>query len=174
MDNANYHNPAVPNFDQLGPSNEELGKPIPFDDSDEPIVLDGIDEPGKPAVSHTPLDLGGPPAAPAAVPAGQGGARVAPAQRAVAPVARVAPAAPAPRPQAAAKPAGPVIASAGRISGVKTFFTKLHPGAIQFLDEQISIWLQKNPGISIKRTNVATGDVQSKKTEPNILITVWY
>ena len=66
------------------------------------------------------------------------------------------------------------IVSSDRIMGVKTFFTKLHPGAIEFLDEQITRWLNDNPGIVIKRTNTVTGMIQGKKTEPNIVITVWY
>jgi hypothetical protein len=61
-----------------------------------------------------------------------------------------------------------------RITGVKTFFTKLHPGAMEFLDEQICKWLADNPGVNIKRTNITTGDVAAKKTEPNIIITVWF
>jgi len=69
--------------------------------------------------------------------------------------------------------AGP-ITSADRITGIKTFFTKLHPGAIEFLDEQINKWLKDNPGIMIKRTDSTAGEVQGKKTEPNIIITVWY
>jgi hypothetical protein len=66
------------------------------------------------------------------------------------------------------------IASTARITGVKTFFTKLHPGAMEFLDEQISKWLKDNPGVAIKQANTTTGEVQAKKTEPNIIITVWY
>jgi ABC-type glycerol-3-phosphate transport system substrate-binding protein len=80
-----------------------------------------------------------------------------------------------------AQPAGPTAtkpaertSSAERITGVKTFFTKLHGGAIEFLDEIISKWLKDNPGISIKQTNIITGEIQGKKTEPNIIITVWY
>ena len=61
-----------------------------------------------------------------------------------------------------------------RIIGVKTFFTKLHPGALNFLDEQITKWLKENPDIKIKRTNIVTGEIQAKKTEPNIIMTVWY
>lgn len=64
--------------------------------------------------------------------------------------------------------------STNRVSGVKTFFTKLHPGALDFLDEQITKWLKENPGVIIKRTNTVTGEIQAKKTEPNIIITVWY
>jgi hypothetical protein len=67
-----------------------------------------------------------------------------------------------------------VITSSDRITGVKTFFTKLHPGAMEFLDEQINKWLKDNPGMVIKRTDTTTGEVQAKKTEPNIIITVWY
>lgn len=65
-------------------------------------------------------------------------------------------------------------APAGRITACKTFFTKLHPGAIEFMDEQISTWLKENPGIVIRHTNVVTGEIQGKKTEPNILVLVWY
>ena len=98
-------------------------------------------------VSHAPLDLGG--TSPVQIPKVQ-----------------------APKPVVKK----PVVktASMDRITGVKTFFTKLHPGAMNFLDEQISRWLADNPGIRIKHTNVTTGEVQAKKTEPNIVITVWY
>jgi hypothetical protein len=64
--------------------------------------------------------------------------------------------------------------SAERITGIKTFFTKLHAGAIEFQDDIITKWLKDNPGVSIKLTNVITGEIQGKKTEPNIIITIWY
>ncbi|MEA3225397.1 MAG: hypothetical protein U9Q07_05560 [Planctomycetota bacterium] len=66
------------------------------------------------------------------------------------------------------------VVSADRIVGMKTFFTKLHAGAITFLEEQIARWLKANPNVIVKRTNVVTGEVQGKKTEPNIIITIWY
>ncbi len=73
------------------------------------------------------------------------------------------------------EPSGTAVTiSSGRITGVRTFFTKLHVGAIVFLDDQITDWLKKNPGITIKRTNVTTGMIQGKKTEPNLIIIVWY
>ncbi|MBN2136604.1 MAG: hypothetical protein JW720_02240 [Sedimentisphaerales bacterium] len=147
MDNANFSNPAVPNYN----------RPIPPVD-DEPIRIDDLDKPipaakppaGRPSVSHAPLNLGGPPAAPA-----PNAAKI-----------------DIPKPVAAKPPTR--ITSGERITGVKTFFTKLHPGALPFLDEQITAWLKENPGISIKHTNITTGEVQSKKTEPNLIITVWY
>ena len=78
----------------------------------------------------------------------------------------------------AAKPVGKKptekISSSDRITGVRTFFTKLHVGAIDFLDNQITNWLNDNPGIIIKRTNTATGNVTGKKVEPSIIVTVWY
>ena len=66
------------------------------------------------------------------------------------------------------------IISSDRITGVKTFFTKLHEGSIEFIDERINGWLTENPGIVVKRTNTATGIVTGKKSEPSIMITVWY
>jgi hypothetical protein len=66
------------------------------------------------------------------------------------------------------------ITSSERITGVKTFFTKLHAGAITFLEEQINSWLKDNPGVVIKDTNAVTGMLIGKKTEPNIIITIWY
>ncbi len=103
------------------------------------------------SVSHTPLNLGG------------GGTTKTPAE----------PAGPAVKPTTKA-PTGKAASSADRITGVKTFFTKLHAGAIDFLDEQITNWLKKNPDIIIKHTNTVTGMVIGKKSEPNIIVTVWY
>lgn len=116
---------------------------------------------GPAPVSRAPLNLGGTAAA----------------------VATPVVAGPAPGPAAAPRPAAPKpvpvrpIAAGGaadRITGCKTFFTKLHPGAIDFLDEQINQWLKDNPAVVIKMTNTTTGEVQGKKTEANILMTVWY
>src|SRR4030042_2024289 len=97
------------------------------------------------SVSHSPLDLGGGGSVP-------------------------------PKIERPAQPAGPTAikpaektSSAERITGVKTFFTKLHAGAIEFLEEVIAKWLKENPGISIKRTNLVTGEIQGKKTEPNLI-----
>ena len=115
-------------------------------DLDKPIPFDDS-EPGEKSVSHAPLDLGG--TSPVQIPKVE-------------------------MPKPAAKKPTEKIASTDRIAGVKTFFTKLHPGALNFLDEQITRWLTENPGIRIKRTNVALGDIQGKKSEPNIIISVWY
>ena len=69
---------------------------------------------------------------------------------------------------------GKAIVSSDRITGVKTFFTKLHSGSIDFLDEIITDWLSDNPGLTVKRTNMVIGEVHSKTTEPNLIVSVWY
>ena len=120
----------------------------PSKDRNAPIPFD--DKSGA-SVSHSPLNLGG------------GGTAEAPKVEAAPHLAK----------PDAKKPAEKVV-SAERITGVKTFFTRLHAGAIDYLSEQISNWLKQNPGITIKRTNAVTGEIQGKKTEPNIIITIWY
>jgi len=117
----------------------------PDKDIDKPIPFD--DGTSGANVSHSPLNLGGGDSTPAA------------------PKIKVT--------SGAVKPAE-AASSAERITGMRTFFTKLHSGAIDFLDGQITKWLHDNPGVTIKRTNTVVGDIRSKKTEPNIIITIWY
>jgi hypothetical protein len=137
-------------MDNINSSNfggQNINDPIPLDqDLDKPIPLEDISIGGG-SVSHAPLDLGG-------------------SSPVEAPKIKV--------PQPDAKKQDEKIVSGERITGIKTFFTKLHPGAINFLDEQIAKWLRENPAVTVKRTNVVVGEVQSKKTEQNIIITVWY
>jgi hypothetical protein len=133
------------NFDLNNPLNQPA--PPGKDVSKPPIPFDDS-ETGNKGVSHAPLDLGG--TSPVQIPKVE-----------------------MPKP-AAKKPIAKTTSPTGRIAGVKTFFTKLHPGAMNFLDEQITRWLNENPDIQVKRTNVTTGEVQAKKTEPNIIINVWY
>lgn len=118
----------------------------PEEDLDAPIPFDDSDDTSGTNISHSPLNLGG-------------GSTAEVTAQTPTPVAE--------------KPAEK-IASSDRITGIKTFFTKLHPGAVEFLDEQITNWLNNNPGVIIKRTNTVTGPMQGKKTEPNIVITIWY
>jgi len=133
-------------MDNFNLGNQNLNEPSSLNN---PIPLDDAGT-GNTGVSHSPLDLGG--SKPIEISKTQ-------------------------TPKQTAKTSSqPTDASASmeRITGVRTFFTKLHPGAINFLDEQITEWLKKNPDIVIKRTNITVGEIQAKKTEPNILITVWY
>ncbi|MHC4575291.1 MAG: hypothetical protein ACYS76_14360 [Planctomycetota bacterium] len=144
-------------FDTKDFGSEELDPLIIYGESsaisggdDKPIPFD--DETTDTEVSHSPLNLGG-----------GSTAEVSEFEAAAQPVEF-----------AAKKPGEKITSSPERITGVKTFFTKLHPGAMDFLDKQITNWLKNNPGLVIKRTNTATGEVQGKKTEPNIIITIWY
>ena len=139
------------NFNLGNPGNSNSDKPIPLDDLDKPIPLDEGDSGGK-SVSHSPLDLGD--------------SRPVELQKTPKPVQQ-------PKPVSVTKTVTQAI-SGGRITGVRTFFTKLHTGALSFLDDQIMEWLKKNPNIIIKQINTCVGEVQGKKTEPNIVITVWY
>ncbi|MBN2180902.1 MAG: hypothetical protein JW715_03225 [Sedimentisphaerales bacterium] len=136
------------NFESFNSSNKNPNNPLSSDDNPGSIPFD--DDAGGTGISHSPLDLGG--SRPVEITKTE------------------------PTKQVVQKPAAKAIStgSTERIVGIKTFFTKLHPGAINFLDEQITDWLKNNPDISIKRTNVTVGEIQAKKTEPNILITVWY
>lgn len=152
-------------MDNLGnngnPSNGNLDKPIPFDNGDKPIPLGNAPATGSPNVSRAPLTLGG----------GGGKTRAAPAQRPPSAARPTPPASAAPVKRA---PAEAPVSNGQRITGVKTFFTKLHPGALEFMDDQIGSWLKDHPDIYIKHTNITTGEVQAKKTEPNVIITLWY
>lgn len=135
------------NFDSINLGGPNLNEPIPLNkDLDKPIPLDDVGAGGM-GVSHSPLDLGG--SSPVGIPKIE--------------VPKLV----------TMKPAEKVV-STDRITGVKTFFTKLHAGAMNFLDEQIIKWLKENPDVKIKRTNTVTGEIQGKKTEPNIVITIWY
>ncbi len=135
------------NFDSINLGGPNFNEPIPLnEDLDKPIPLGDVGAGGT-GVSHSPLDLGG--SSPVKIPKIE-----------------------VPKP-VTMKPAEKVV-STERIAGVKTFFTKLHAGAINFLDEQIIKWLRENPDVKVKRTNIVTGPIQGKKTEPNIIITVWY
>jgi hypothetical protein len=135
------------NFNQINFGGQNINDPIPLDqDLDKPIPLEDISIGGG-SVSHAPLDLGG-------------------SSPVEAPKIKV--------PQPVTKKPTEKIASGERITGVRTFFTKLHPGAVNFLDEQITKWLTENPEVTVKRTNIVVGEIQAKKTEPNIIISVWY
>ena len=120
-------------------------KPIPFDDS--PIPFDNGSA-SKSGVSQPPLDLNNESASASKMPTIE--------------------------PPKTIQKSTAKIVSCERITGVKTFFTKLHAGSIDFLNEQINKWLKENPGVVIKRTDTVTGMVAAKKTEPNLIITVWY
>ena len=158
------------NFDLINfKENEDEGFPPPDPEVDKPIPFDDSDSAPKP-VSRKPLSMG----------AGASAKQPTPPERAVVPAAPVQPVKPAQRPVAktgdrpAARAATSAVDPGERITGLKTFFTKLHPGALVFLDEQVTEWLKAHPDIQIKRVNSSVGEVMSKKTEPNLILNIWY
>jgi hypothetical protein len=161
-------------INSIFPGDETPKDPIPFDDS-ENVPADTSEA----NISHTPLDLGG---------------LETPKTQVRKPLEetdlieleepdKIQAPKPVPRPVAEAKspvsiapqpPGASQVVSGGRITGMKVFFTKLQAGSMDFMEEQIKNWLAKNPDIVIKCTNVISGPVVGKKTEPNIIITLWY
>lgn len=139
---------------------------------DQPLKID-LGSPSAPAnggVSRQPLNLGGGPMPP---PAASPPHRAAPAPAPKpAPTTKISYTGPAEKPETQA--GGEFHSEGARITSVKTFFTKLHHGSVQFMDEQIAEWLKSNPGVEIKQTNVVVGDVVAKKTEPNVIVMIWY
>ncbi len=131
------------------------------DDPDAPIPFDVIENDSNTNVSHSPLDLGG---------GGKTEAKAEAKALEIEPIAKPV-STKQPAPTAAA---GPAAGSERHISNVKTFFTKLHAGALDFLGEQIGNWLKNNPDIIIKQTNTTCGIVVGKKAESSLIITVWY
>jgi hypothetical protein len=129
--------------------------PAPVEgEASKPIRLEPAPAVGSPNVSRAPLNLGSATGAPAP---------------AAAPAAPKAPSALRPTP-----PRPAAVAGSDRITTCRTFFTKLHPGALHFLEEQITGWLKDNPSVVIKRTDVVAGDITEKKAEPSLIIVVWY
>ena len=56
----------------------------------------------------------------------------------------------------------------------RTFHIRLSDKAMKYLDEQINDWTDQNPDIEIKFANTVIGEVEGKKIEPHLIVTVWY
>ena len=57
---------------------------------------------------------------------------------------------------------------------VRTFHTRLTENAMNYMDDQINSWIDKDPDIEVKFTSATTGMVEGKKTELHLIVTVWY
>ena len=57
---------------------------------------------------------------------------------------------------------------------VRTFHAKLNDAAINYLNQQINEWVDNHEDVEIKFTNATIGVVEGKRSEPHLIITVWY
>jgi hypothetical protein len=59
-------------------------------------------------------------------------------------------------------------------SRVRVFHTKLADTAMSYLEGQINDWLDNQPEVEVKFSNTTVGMVEGKRSEPHLIITVWY
>ena len=57
---------------------------------------------------------------------------------------------------------------------VRTFHAKLNDAAINYLSEQINEWIDSHEDVEVKFTNTTIGVVEGKRTEPHLIVNVWY
>ncbi len=57
---------------------------------------------------------------------------------------------------------------------VRTFHVKLTDTAMHHLDNVINEWIDENEEIIVKFVKMTVGAVEGKKTEPHLIISVWY
>lgn len=57
---------------------------------------------------------------------------------------------------------------------MRIFHAKLSDTGLAYIEEQINDWLDNNPDIEIKFTSSTVGVVEAKRSEPNLILTVWY
>ena len=57
---------------------------------------------------------------------------------------------------------------------MRTFHTRLSNNAMAFLDEQVNEWIDENPDVEVKFSTSTVGMVEGKKTEPHLIVNVWY
>jgi len=57
---------------------------------------------------------------------------------------------------------------------VRTFHTKLNDAAMRFMDQQIAEWIDSHDDIEVKLCSTTVGVVEGKRSEPHLIVTVWY
>lgn len=57
---------------------------------------------------------------------------------------------------------------------MRIFHAKLSEGALEYMNNQINEWLDENEDINIKYATTTIGLFESKHTEPNIFMSVFY
>jgi len=56
---------------------------------------------------------------------------------------------------------------------VRTFISKLRPGAIDLLDQQVNQWLDEHPDYEVKLVTTTIGELSDKVKEPALFMNVW-
>ncbi|MFP4354905.1 MAG: hypothetical protein ACLFUJ_07240 [Phycisphaerae bacterium] len=56
----------------------------------------------------------------------------------------------------------------------RIFHSKLAATSLEFMESQINDWLDSDDDIDVKDVGHVIGDMTGKKTEPNLIVMVWY
>jgi len=67
-----------------------------------------------------------------------------------------------------------LVQSGSGATRVRTFHTRLSDNAMAFLDSMINEWVDQDPDIEVKFSTITVGMVEGKKTEPHMIVMVWY
>jgi hypothetical protein len=59
-------------------------------------------------------------------------------------------------------------------SRIRTFYAKFSEGAIRHMEQQVNVWLDKNPDIEIKFANTTLGRSEERNNETYIIMTLFY
>ncbi|HKQ49398.1 MAG TPA: hypothetical protein VJZ71_15110 [Phycisphaerae bacterium] len=68
----------------------------------------------------------------------------------------------------------PITAASDPPTRVRTFHSKLTPGALAHMDDLINEWIDSNPGIFIKHVNTTVGPFEAKHVEQHLIVTIFY
>lgn len=68
----------------------------------------------------------------------------------------------------------PITGAADPPTRVRTFHSKLTPGALAHMDDLINEWIDSNPGIFIKHVNTTVGPFEAKHVEQHLIVTIFY
>ncbi len=56
----------------------------------------------------------------------------------------------------------------------RIFHSKLASTSLEYMEGQINDWLDSSDDIDVKQVGHVIGDMTGKKTEPNLIVMVWY
>lgn len=56
---------------------------------------------------------------------------------------------------------------------VRTFYCKLNPESLEYMEQQINEWLDAHPDYEVKQVTTSVGEWTGKIKEPAMIVTVW-